>query len=133
MRPSRATRLIAAVIAVISLLFTQLALASYVCPDASVQAPRMAMAMKAGMAGMSHCAAMDKAQPGLCLAHGHADHQSLDKPDLPQIPPFQALGQILTVVAPDLGARAPAFVSSGPALARATAPPLAIRYCCFRI
>jgi len=131
MRPSRATRLVAAVIAVISLLFTQLALASYVCPDASVQAPRMAM--KAGMEGMSHCAAMDKAQPGLCQAHGHADHQSLDKPDLPQIPPFQAVGQILTVIPPDLAAHAPAFVTIGPALARATAPPLAIRHCCFRI
>jgi hypothetical protein len=121
MRPVRATRLAAAVIAVFSLLFTQLALASYVCPGSVT------------MADMSHCAGMDKAQPGLCHASGHAAHQSLDKPDLPQIPPFHAVGPVLTIIVPDLAAHTPPALPAAPLLARAAAPPLAIRHCCFRI
>lgn len=132
MKPSRAARLVTAVIAVISLLFTQLALASYACPGLTMPA-RMAMVQDSAMADMSHCSGMDRGQPSLCQAYGHTSHQSLDKPDLPQIPPFHAAGLVLTIVPPDPAVSAPDAPMPSPALARATAPPLAIRHCCLRI
>ncbi|RZI40325.1 hypothetical protein EGT07_23560 [Herbaspirillum sp. HC18] len=132
MKPSRTTRLVAAVIAVISLLFTQLALASYVCPGMAVP-ESMTVAVDDGMAGMDHCSDMDMAQPGLCHAYGHAGQQSLDKPDLPQVPPFHAIGPALTVVVLEAATPPPTAVAAMPSLAHATAPPLAIRHCCLRI
>ena len=131
MRPSRTTRLVAALIAVISLLFTQLALASYVCPGMAMPASMTTVAVEAG--SMDHCTGMDMAQPSLCHAHDHVGQQSLDKPDLPQVPPFYAFGPILTVVLLDAAAPPLADILTISFLARATAPPLAIRHCCVRI
>jgi hypothetical protein len=133
MKPSRATRVFAAVIAVISLLFTQIALASYVCPGTAI--PGSVTMMEAGqnMAGMDHCSGMDKAQPTLCHEHNHGGQQSLDKPDLPKVPPFHAVGPMLTVVVPGIAAPTPHVLTIRRFLAHATAPPVAIRHCCFRI
>lgn len=133
MKLSRTTRFVAAMIAVISLLFTQLALASYVCPGMTMP-ERMTMASADdGMSSMDHCTGMDMAQPNLCRAHHHADLQSLDKPDLPQVPPFHAIGSALTLVLFDAAAPPPTALAAIPALAYATAPPVAILHCCFRI
>lgn len=129
MKPSRVTRLVATVIAVISLLFAQLAVAAYACPG-------MAMPERVSvgpMQGMEHCTAMDKAQPNLCHAHNHASQQSLDRPDLPPVPPFLAAGLVQLVVMPELSLPPSQAVTAIPSMARATSPPLAIRLCCFRI
>jgi hypothetical protein len=69
-RPCFAHRCITAVLLVISLLFSQLALASYVCPGMSDVAA-MAEAMAAG----EPCEGMDAAQPVLC--HQHSADMSL--------------------------------------------------------
>jgi hypothetical protein len=127
MKPSRTSRIIAAVIAVFSLLTTQLALASYACP--ALAAPERVVAM----AGMDNCSGMDMEQPGLCHAQGHAVHQSLDKPDLPQVPPFLVAGPVLQVQLPDYRGFIATPVHDAVELARSTSPPLAIRHCCFRI
>jgi len=132
MKLSRPSRLVAAVIAVISLLFTQLALASYVCPGMNMP-ERAVMTVDADMASMPNCTGMDKAQPNLCHAFGHTGHQSLDKPDLPQIPPFHPITLIQTIVPPYAAAPLFSTVFPAPSLAHATAPPLAISHCCFRI
>jgi len=135
MKPSRSTRFVAAVIAVISLLFTQLALASYACPSVSMP-ERMAMAAADnGMAGMDHCAStgIDKAQPSLCHAHTHSDPQSLNKPDLPSVLPFLVIGPVLSVVLLDDGVAPPEIFTAIPSLSHATGPTMAIRNCCFRI
>ncbi|MEX5747646.1 hypothetical protein [Massilia sp. X63] len=76
---------------------------------------------------------MDKEQPNLCHASHQTDKQSLDKPATPPLAAFVAVGYglpiSLKVISFErfLGGLTPAF------LARATAPPIAIRNCCFRI
>jgi len=63
---------------VLSLLFSQLALASYVCPG---QAD--AKAMLALMAAGEPCAGMDEAQPTLCHQHAAGTVQSFEPIKLP--------------------------------------------------
>ena len=136
MKPSRSTRFVAAVIAVISLLFTQLALASYVCPGTTMPERMTMAAADDGMAGMDHCSSMekvDKAQPSLCHAHNHSSPQSLNKPDLPTVLPYLLIGPALSVVLLNDGEAPPDVFAAIPSLSRATAPALAIRHCCFRI
>ncbi len=127
MRPSRPSRFFVIVFAVCSLLYTQFALASYVCPATLM--PGWA----AAKSQMADCAGADKQQPGLCHAHGHQFHQSLDKPDLPQVAPFLSAA-LMRVVQP---AEPPHFrASAAPppdGLSHSTSPPIAIRHCCFRI
>lgn len=136
MKLARPTRLVAALIALISLLFMQLAVASYACPGmtTALSGHAMALAPDSGMHDMPGCAgSIDKQQPGLCHAHGHASQQSLDKPEPPPVQPFvavaltQVLSSIDTTYHPTRPAQDALF------LTRAMAPPLAIRHCCFRI
>jgi hypothetical protein len=63
---------------VLSLLFSQLALASYVCPG---QADAAAMA--AMMAAGEPCEGMDQAQPVLCHQHSAGAAQSFEPVKLP--------------------------------------------------
>lgn len=132
MKLSRSSRLVAALIALFSILFMQLAVASYACP--SLDAEHGAQAMAAMPAGdMAGCHDMDPVQPSLCHAYGQSGNQSLDKPAVPPLQPFLAVGFGLPVI--------PLEVTHSPAIAfsrttfltHATAPPVAIRHCCFRI
>jgi hypothetical protein len=65
---------------VLSLLFSQLALASYVCPGRSD-----AEAMAAMMAAGQPCAGMDPAQPALCHQHAAGSAQSFEAVKLPAL------------------------------------------------
>ncbi|MEO7159760.1 MAG: hypothetical protein ABIX00_04450 [Polaromonas sp.] len=128
----RRHRLITVLLALCSFLFMQLAVASYVCPDA---APSVAEAAVMVQAGMPCAAAMsrnrDDAQPNLCKAHCQAGHQTTDKyqPTSPvAIDALPADFRLPCLVRVFLGASLQA-----PHLTRTTAPPLAIRNCCFRI
>ena len=79
------------------------------------------------------CPDMDMELPNLCHAYYQADKQSLDKPATPPLAPYVAIGYGLPISLDRLsferflGAPPPAF------LTHATAPPIAIRNCCFRI
>jgi hypothetical protein len=64
-------RLMTALFVVVSLLFAQLALASYVCP-AAADTTAMAQMMAAG----EPCEGMDAAQPALCHEHAASASQS---------------------------------------------------------
>jgi hypothetical protein len=73
-------RLTAALFVVLSLLFSQLAVASYVCPQQSdMQA--MAMTMKAGMP----CDGMDQKQPTLCHRHAADPGKTFEAVKLPAV------------------------------------------------
>jgi hypothetical protein len=131
MNLSRPSRFVAALITLFSLLFTQLAVASYACPEwkgspASVSADT-------GHANMGGCSEMDEKQPGMCKAHCDSSRQTLDTPGTPHVPPFVA-GELACVL-PDPGLSA--AVHHRRAIARSplrtTSPPIAIRNCCFRI
>lgn len=76
---------------------------------------------------------MDSEQPNLCDAHDQVGTQSLDKPQLPQVQSFVALGSVLALPPIDTTYRVPGAQSTSFLLTRTTAPPLAISNCCFRI
>lgn len=129
----RRHRLITMLFALVSLLFMQLAVASYACPATSTGNVDGAMAMaSAGMpCAESMSKAMDKAQPGLCHAHCQADKQTLDKHELPAPVAFDALPASFTLQVPV--PEFPGVELQAPHLRHATAPPVAILNCCFRI
>jgi hypothetical protein len=71
-------RLTTTLFVVLSLLFSQLALANYVCP-AQVDAAAMAGMMASGVP----CEGMDPAQPALCHQHSSGSAQSFEAVKLP--------------------------------------------------
>lgn len=135
MKSSRSSRFIGACIALVSMLFMQLAIAGYVCPSVTVGQPAAATAMPMTLdaQSMPGCDKMDAAQPSLCHADAHAQQQSLDKQELPAVQPF--IPAMLTLVFQniDLSNRSVVSQPATVLLTRATAPPLSIRNCCFRI
>jgi hypothetical protein len=132
---SRQVRFVAALIALFSMLFMQLAVASYACPGMTMGHGDGAIAVAADSAGMdmTACQGMDDEQPSLCHAYGQAGNQSLDKPELPQVPAYVAIGLALPLIPIDVTYRPTAFSPEAAQLTRSTAPPLSIRNCCFRI
>ncbi len=129
MNLSRPSRVIAAIVALLSMLFMQLAVAAYACPALS----QASMQMDLPAASMEHCKGMDAQAPALCHAHDQAGNQSIDKSEPPQIQAFAANGLVLPVapvVYPTVSSHSLIGTYN---LARTTAPPISIRNCCFRI
>ncbi|MFL6672351.1 MAG: hypothetical protein ACJ8LG_03550 [Massilia sp.] len=135
MKLTRSSRFIAAAITLFCILFMQLAVAAYACPALGLDRGSQAMEASAGMpaAEMSGCHDMDPVQPSLCHASGQAGAQSLDKPAVPHLQPFMAVGFGLPVSPLEVTYPAAFTLPRTPLLTRATAPPVAIRNCCFRI
>jgi hypothetical protein len=135
MKLSRPSRFVAALIALFSILFMQLAVAAYVCPDFPVgQTDKpVSISVSSLVHDTSDCQGMDIEQANLCDAHDQAGTQSLDKPGLPQVQSFVAIGTVIALPSIEATYRAPAAQSTPFSLTRTTAPPLAIRNCCFRI
>jgi hypothetical protein len=135
MKPSRTLRLVTVVVAIFSMLFMQLAMAGYVCPGSSPAGERTFAQVSAMAPDMVNCEDMDTAQATLCHLHTHGEpaKQSLDTKPVPDTSPFVPLVLILTVQS-FMGFSVPTaqpFVRVD--LARSSAPPIAIRNCCFRI
>ncbi|MBC7499778.1 MAG: hypothetical protein H7315_04685 [Herminiimonas sp.] len=130
MKLTRQSRFVAAMIALLSMLFMHLALAAYVCPAADQVVATSAAAIAADM---PNCIGMDLEQPSLCHAFEHGGKQSLDKPDLPLVQPFIAGGLVLTWYPVPLNSHGGGTYPHPLLLERATAPPLVISNCCFRI
>jgi hypothetical protein len=133
---TRRLRFLTALIALVGLLFAQLAVAGYSCPahQAGITSAPAAASANSDDQRMPGCGQMDKELPSLCHAHAQVGNQSLDKPELPSLPPFSAAALTLVVThiaMPDFSVDH--FPQSSPLLARITAPPLSIRHCCFRI
>jgi hypothetical protein len=139
MKLSRRPRALAALIALICMLFSQLAVAGYLCPSMQIAhavetAAMAAMAEQHRQHQMDVCHSGDQAEPApVCQEHGQTAVQSLDKPEVPNVSPFVARALVLTL---EYDGPAPRIESPPPAdllLARTTAPPISIRNCCFRI
>lgn len=134
MKLSRPSRFVAALIALCSILFMQLAVAAYACPELQRgQDGSAEMAAGAGPQDMGGCSGMDEMQPSLCHAHDHAGNQSMDKPATPLVQPFTPMGLVLALKPIEVAYRSFSDHPDFFLLMRATAPPLAIRNCCFRI
>jgi len=132
MTRNRRNRLITVLFALVSLLFMQLAVASYVCPGTASKVAEVAAMAEADMpCAESMTLAMDESQSNLCQAHCQAGQQTADRYELP------APVVIATVPADfTLPLTAPVFLGAplqAPHLRRTTAPPVAIRNCCFRL
>lgn len=135
-RSVRSIRFAAALVALVAMLFAQLAVAAYACPDlagAQADAVVTAMAMDTEHQAMPGCDEIDLEQPALCHAHGQAGDQVLDKPQAPNVPPAVAILLVPALQDPHLAYR-PAGADTGAVfLTRVSDPPLSIQYCCFRI
>ncbi len=123
MKFRRSSRIVAAVVALFSMLFMQLAVASYSCPSAGKP-----------VATGAQCAGMDAAQPSLCKAKAVnlAAKQSLDKPDLPPVLPFVAADLAGTVLASAWTPGPADPAAAPPGLAHSLSPPHSIEHCCLR-
>jgi len=129
---SRRIRHLSAVIALLSLLFMQLAMAAYACPKLSPAQQQSTMLDASGQP-MKDCAQLDKQNPSLCHADSHQAPQSSDTPNPPSIPPFTATGLIVHIVAADEPVPVGFMFPAAFLHASSTAPPIAIRNCCFRL
>ena len=138
MKLSRQSRFAAALLALFSLLFTQLAVAGYACPSMQIAQAMGAIAISAEAAVVDHsdmpgCEGMDAEDPVLCQNHGQVVNQSLVKAELPNVSPFTAAMLVQTVSHADSACQTTTFHTPSLLLARSTAPPLSIRNCCFLI
>jgi hypothetical protein len=134
MKTSLTSRLLTAIVAISSMLFMQLAVAAYACPEILSGSQNNVTSATAMAGDMANCDGMDPAQPALChsYVHGEAAKQSLDKNPVPNVPPFVPAALMLTLQVVDVAL--PALQTYRPiALTRTSSPPIAIRNCCFRI
>jgi hypothetical protein len=130
-KTTRRFRLIAVLVSLCALLFSQGALAGYFCPGGSKAAEIAEMAAAGLPCAESMAAAMDDGQPSLCHAHCQTSHQSPENYQPPALGSLLALGPVLSV---NLVPPAPPGPDIQPQLlVRDAGPPLAIRNCCFRI
>lgn len=128
MRFPRPSRFFAVLLALVGMLFMQLAVASYVCPGMQADSGGSPFAM-------AECEGMDTTQAGLChsLAYDQAGKQFLDKPDLPSVQPFVPVELVLVRDAIEVAAQPLAAPPQSFLLTRTTPPPIAIRHCCLRL
>jgi hypothetical protein len=128
----RRHRLITVLLALCSFLFMQLAVASYACPTAVSKVAEVTAMVEAGMpCAESMSLKMDAEQPNLCQAHCRTGQQTTDKyqPTAPvAIDALSVDFRLPGIVPVLLGASL-----QSPHLTRTTAPPVAIRNCCFRL
>lgn len=131
---NRRKRFAMVLFALVNLLFMQLAMAGYACPVgvSKADADQTAAMAAAGMPCAETMAiTMDGDQPSLCHAHCKAEQQTADKYQLPGLASLADLASdfpLPRVTPAPLGA-----LLQVPLLRRSTAPPLAVRNCCFRI
>lgn len=137
MRLSRRSRCLSALLALICVLFAQIAVAGFACPSmqighamASIAAPAASSADHQEMVG---CMDMDMEQTPACHHDGQSRMQSLDKPAAPDVQPFVASTMMLAISTVDPAALASVLPVAQRVPTRATSPPLTIQNCCFRI
>lgn len=131
----RRHRLFTVLVALVSLLFMQLAVSGYVCPAgmSGLKAEVIKVSAHAGMpcSGSMSETSTDDAQPALCHAHCQSDQQSADTYQLPDVPVMPAIAPVFSQQ--EVLSISPGLPSQAPLLQRTTAPPLSVRNCCFRI
>lgn len=133
MKLTRKIRLTTALLALVSMLFMQLAVAAYACPNFKMSNESgMMFSQQESMAdSMPDCNQSDSKQPALCHAHCQDQQQSLDRTELPPVSPALAIGFFIPITSPDLSLPPSQFLAFP--LACTSDPPISIRNCCFRI
>ena len=133
MNRSSFTRIIAVVLAIVSMLCMQFALATYVCPGMAQNGA--IMMTDSGSVEMPGCDGMDVKQAALCHAHAQdqSSKQTFDKTDFPPVTPF-INGQLVLTLTPVIvlsPSHRLAYSLKYPA--HSPAPPIAILHCCWRV
>lgn len=126
MRLRQRHRLITVFFALFSLLFMQLAVAGYVCPGDS-----KAVAVTAPAMPCAGDMVVDTEQVALCHAHCQADQQSVEKTQTQTQTGVASTGVTYPIEPTEVDWSGPQ--GHAPSQLHATAPPMAIRNCCFRI
>ena len=130
----RKCRFACGVIGLVSLLFTQFAVASYQCLVAeSAQIVKSINNSADNPQSMPGCDGLDLEQPTLCQAQSLAGSQSFDRPPGPDVSPCLVGGFQITPALVESPAIRPVLRWNDGLMRRATAPPVAVRNCCFRI
>ena len=135
MRLCRRHRFLTALMALFGMLFMQLAVASYACPNLQAGDASEPMVEPVEVAGsMSRCDQPDSEQPALCHAHCQDGKSSASKHETAEISPAVILiAALVHVLEPTIALALPGAEASPSLLQRTTAPPISIRHCCFRI
>lgn len=127
------SRYLAALFALVSVLFMQFAVAWYECPGENIAVVSQAHATSSDSRVGLGCDGIDAAQPGLCHAHAQVGNQSLDKSGFPHVLAFAGVASVAALHEVEYVSM-PAFSRQDAGfLTRTTAPAIAIRNCCFRI
>lgn len=134
MKLPRKYRTLTALVALVGMLFMQLAVASYSCPGAQAgHGEQVGVTTHAPMPSMPGCHEPDPGNPALCQAHCQDAKTCLDKPQVSPVAHAVAIvSSILTPLDPWMPMALPALASDA-TLQRTTAPPISIRHCCLRI
>jgi hypothetical protein len=133
MKLTRRSRFINALVALVSVLFMQLATAAYACPDLQLGKADQAMAVADALDAdaMPECAKIDQQRANLCKAHCDVASQSVDtSPHAIIEAPVMTL--LAVVAATDIH-RPTKATSQSSLLTRITAPPPSLRFCVLRI
>jgi hypothetical protein len=120
----RRYRLLSAWVALLGILFSQMVLSAYACPQLLPANVPAQMESHGDMVGMP-CAGMDSEQPVLCEQYGQQGHQSVGSNS-----PFDfhpVLGLLFVAAASNPDAGLPMFDLRSSLLARAASPPPLLR------
>lgn len=130
----RKHRILTTLAALFSMLFMQLAVAAYGCPDVEGAGGSERIATdRWDIEAMPGCDQPDPKAPALCHAHCIDGKASLDKPQAPSVSAVALIVfAVLIPLQPLVSADLPSTESSS-FLQRITAPSISIRHCCFRI
>lgn len=129
MRLLRARKMVVAAITLFSMLFMQLAVASYICPMETIEYAQHSVSAPDTTA----CHDMDPVDPILCHLYQQSDNQSSAQVPVPPLLAFVPVGFGLPLSPHELTVPSSIQTPEPAFLASATAPPVSIRYCCFRI
>ena len=131
MSSRRRVRLLAVVLSLWALLFSQMAVAGYAC-ESTGRAVQVAQMTEAGLPCAASMAVMDDEQPSLCHAHCQSGQNTVGDSQLQPGQPVAQAGIVAVLQSPTVAA--PTDRASAFSRLRATSgPPLAILHCCFRI
>lgn len=126
---TRRTRIRLTWLALVVLLFQQIALAAYACPITATASATMASAP--AMADCDDMAALDPEAPALCLQHCQRDNVASPDAKVPQIPPLALPPLQFAWIAAALPPPADQFYEDVPACR--SDPPPARRFCSLQI
>lgn len=116
-------------VAIFALLFAQIGLAAYACPNLS-RGPGAGTGTAAERLGVP-CADMDSQQPAVCHEHCK-DQAGADQVQLPGVPSSMTMASSLVLPLFDAHRAAVPSNCAGPDPARVTGPPPSILFCVFR-